>query len=133
MEQERSRSIAGHIQLLLRAVVASYMARPSYWVPRLQRLGESATAQVIANSYIPGSWSYSGPTYLVDVQVHITLPHTAPFGALMKCRLGQAMQLQPGSAIMVKYDRLNRQRVAFDKVIDERMDASDANGVMLPA
>ncbi len=85
-------------------VVPFLGARAPGWFTALQANGTPATAEVVANDYLPGNWSYDGVDLLVDVRVRVEPGEEAPFEARMKCRLSQAKRLKPGKRVNVKYD-----------------------------
>jgi hypothetical protein len=87
-------------------------ARAPRWFTALQANGTSATAEVLANDFLPGNWSYAGLDLLVDVRVRVDPGGEAPFEARMKCRLSQAKRMKPGKRVNVKYDPRTR-RVAL--------------------
>jgi hypothetical protein len=87
-------------------------ARAPGWFTALQANGTPATAEVVANDFLPGNWSYDGLDLLVDVRVRVEPAGEAAFEARMKCRLSQAKRLRPGKRVNVKYDPRTR-RVAL--------------------
>jgi hypothetical protein len=84
-------------------------ARAPRWFTALQANGTPATAEVLANDFLPGNWSYEGVDLLVDVQVRVEPDGEAGFEARLKCRLSQAKRLKPGKRVHVKYDPQTRQ------------------------
>lgn len=86
-------------------------ARAPRWFTALQANGTPASAEVLANDFLPGNWSYDGLDLLVDVRVRVEPAGAAPFEARMKCRLSQAKRLKPGRRVQVKYDAQSRRVV----------------------
>jgi hypothetical protein len=87
-------------------------ARAPGWFTALQASGTPAAAEVLANDFLPGNWSYDGLDLLVDVPVRVEPGGEAAFEAKMKCRLSQAKRLKPGRRVNVKFDPRTR-RVAL--------------------
>jgi hypothetical protein len=86
-------------------------ARAPRWFTALQANGSPATAEVLANDFLPDNWSYDGLDLLVDVRVRVDPGSEAAFEARMKCRLSQAKRLKPGKRVNVKYDPRTRRVV----------------------
>jgi hypothetical protein len=86
-------------------------ARAPRWFTVLQANGTPATAEVVANDFLPGSGTYEGVDLLVDVRVRVEPDGEAAFEAKMKCRYSQAKRLKPGRRVNVKYDPRSRRVV----------------------
>jgi hypothetical protein len=84
---------------------------PPVWLREVEQTGIIAPAEVIRNDFLPGRWSYSGENIVVDVAVCVQPEAQPAFEAMMKCRLMQAIILNPGSHVTVKYDARNPKRV----------------------
>lgn len=89
---------------------------PDRWVAKVLATGVQVTGEVVANSYVPGLWSYSGPSKYVDVQVLLDTPQ--PQALLVRCRIGQAIPLAPNTRVIVKYNPLQPQQAIYVTTID---------------
>jgi hypothetical protein len=97
------------------------LVRPYYWVEGLKASGKEAIGEVIANSYLPNGWVYSGDNRYIDIQIRSSTSELPGTVFLVACRIGNAMHLPLRTVIRFKYDDTNLQRAVF-MGINERYD-----------
>jgi hypothetical protein len=86
--------------IVLFAAIIPNMQPP--WIRRVIATGATAPAEVLANDLMKGVGGYEGGDRYVDLPVRV---HSdPPFETKMICRLSQALMLEPGQQVTVKYD-----------------------------
>jgi hypothetical protein len=93
--------------IVLFAAIIPNMQPP--WIRKVLSSGVEASAEVLANNLMKGVGGYEGADRYVDLPVRVNAG--PPFETKMTCRLSQAMMLQPGAHITVKYDPAHHRHV----------------------